>query len=83
MRPGTSSTRATWRPAHRIVIWLSYWSTRRHAVIVSLLGIRHAVLAVNKIDLVGYSREAFEEIVATFAEFAVPLNFKKIATKGR
>ena len=57
--------------------------TRRHAVIVSLLGIRHVVLAVNKIDLVGYSREAFEEIVATFAEFAVPLNFKKIATKGR
>ena len=52
--------------------------TRRHAVIVSLLGIRHAVLAVNKIDLVGYSREAFEEIAASFAEFAAPLNFKKI-----
>ncbi|HEY4736223.1 MAG TPA: sulfate adenylyltransferase subunit CysN [Xanthobacteraceae bacterium] len=52
--------------------------TRRHAVIVSLLGIRHAVLAVNKTDLVGYSREAFEEIAAAFAEFAAPLNFKKI-----
>ena len=52
--------------------------TRRHAVIVSLLGIRHVVLAVNKIDLVGYSREAFEEIAAAFAAFAASLNFKKI-----
>src|SRR6059036_1293313 len=34
--------------------------TRRHALICSLLGIRHVVLAVNKIDLVAYSRETFE-----------------------
>ena len=33
--------------------------TRRHAIIVSLLGIRHAVLAINKMDLVDYSSEAF------------------------
>src|SRR6201988_2894000 len=37
--------------------------TRRHAIIVSLLGIRHVVLAVNKIDLVDCSREIFEAIV--------------------
>jgi bifunctional enzyme CysN/CysC len=33
--------------------------TRRHAFIASLLGIRHVVLAVNKIDLVDYSEERF------------------------
>ena len=37
--------------------------TRRHAIIVSLLGIRHIVLAVNKMDLVGLRCEAFERIV--------------------
>ena len=37
--------------------------TRRHAYIASLLGIRHVVLAVNKIDLVGYSQEVFDRIV--------------------
>src|SRR5215467_6773903 len=40
--------------------------TRRHSYLVSLLGIRHVVLAVNKMDLVGYSRETFEEIVAQY-----------------
>ena len=38
--------------------------TRRHAIIASLLGIRHVVLAVNKIDLVGFDRAVFDEIVA-------------------
>jgi bifunctional enzyme CysN/CysC len=52
--------------------------TRRHAVIVSLLGIRHVVLAVNKIDLVGYSRDVFEDIVRQFADFAEPLKFKDV-----
>jgi bifunctional enzyme CysN/CysC/sulfate adenylyltransferase subunit 1 len=42
--------------------------TRRHAYIASLLGIRHVVLAVNKMDLVGWSRERFEEIVADFGK---------------
>src|SRR5271168_5292982 len=37
--------------------------TRRHALIVSLLGIRHVVVAVNKIDLVGYKKETFDRIV--------------------
>ena len=36
--------------------------TRRHSYLVSLLGIRHVVLAVNKLDLVGYSSEVFERI---------------------
>ncbi|WP_142848619.1 sulfate adenylyltransferase subunit CysN [Telmatospirillum sp. J64-1] len=44
--------------------------TRRHSMIVGLLGIRHVVLAVNKMDLVEYSQARFEEIAAEFAEFA-------------
>ncbi len=40
--------------------------TRRHAFIVSLLGLRHVVLAVNKMDLVGWDRGTFERIVADF-----------------
>jgi bifunctional enzyme CysN/CysC len=49
--------------------------TRRHAYIASLLGIRNVVLAVNKIDLVGYSQSVFDNIVADFKEFAVKLDF--------
>jgi bifunctional enzyme CysN/CysC len=40
--------------------------TRRHASIVTLLGIRHLILAVNKMDLVDWSRERFDAIVAEF-----------------
>ena len=49
--------------------------TRRHAYIASLLGIRHIVLAVNKIDLMDYSQKVFDEIVADFQAFAARLNF--------
>src|SRR3954466_12856289 len=49
--------------------------TRRHAYIASLLGIRHIVLAVNKIDLVGYSQDVFDDIVAEFSAFAAKLGF--------
>ncbi|WP_181702007.1 sulfate adenylyltransferase subunit CysN [Chthonobacter albigriseus] len=49
--------------------------TRRHSFIVSLLGIRHVVLAVNKIDLVDYSREVFDRIVAEYREFAAGFGF--------
>ncbi len=49
--------------------------TRRHAYIASLLGIRHIVLAVNKIDLVDYSQKVFDEIVAEFHAFSAKLNF--------
>jgi bifunctional enzyme CysN/CysC len=49
--------------------------TRRHAYIASLLGIRHIVLAVNKIDLTDYSQSVFDRIVADFTAFAKDLNF--------
>ncbi len=44
--------------------------TRRHAFLVSLLGLRHAVLAVNKMDLIGWDRLRFEGIAAEFRAFA-------------
>src|SRR5215510_4957624 len=47
--------------------------TRRHAYLVSLMGIRHVVLAVNKMDLVGWSRETFEAIVAEYVDFAAQI----------
>ena len=52
--------------------------TRRHAYIASLLGIRHVVLAVNKIDLVGYSKDVFDSIVRDFSVFAERLGFASI-----
>lgn len=52
--------------------------TRRHAIIASLLGIRYAVLAVNKIDLVGFDRAVFERITSGFGDFAAELGFKHI-----
>jgi bifunctional enzyme CysN/CysC len=48
---------------------------RRHSHICSLLGIRHVVLAVNKLDLVGYDRAVFEHIAAEYRRFAAPLRF--------
>ncbi len=44
--------------------------TRRHATIASLLGIHHLVVCVNKMDLVGYSQDRFEEIRDDFSGFA-------------
>jgi sulfate adenylyltransferase large subunit len=44
--------------------------SKRHAFISALLGIPHLVVAVNKMDLVGYSQERFEELVGEFAGFA-------------
>jgi bifunctional enzyme CysN/CysC len=52
--------------------------TRRHAYIASLLGIRHVVLAVNKIDLVGFSQAVFDSIVAEFRTFAEQLGFRSL-----
>ena len=54
--------------------------TRRHAAIVSLLGIRHVVLAVNKIDMVAFDQKRFREIEAEFAAFAAPLAFASIVS---
>lgn len=47
--------------------------TRRHSFIVSLLGIRKIVLAINKMDLVGYDQGVFNEIEAEYREFAAGL----------
>jgi bifunctional enzyme CysN/CysC len=44
--------------------------TRRHSFITSLLGIRHLVVAINKMDLVGYSEATFERIKADYLSFA-------------
>jgi bifunctional enzyme CysN/CysC len=44
--------------------------TRRHSYLAHLIGIRHIVLAVNKMDLVGYDQARFDEIVADYAAFA-------------
>ncbi len=52
--------------------------TRRHAYIASLLGIRHVVLAVNKIDLMGFSQDVFDGIVREFSNFAERLGFASI-----
>ena len=49
--------------------------TRRHAHIAALLGIRHVVLAINKVDLVDFSREVYEQIAHDFRSFAAPLDF--------
>jgi bifunctional enzyme CysN/CysC len=52
--------------------------TRRHSYIASLLGIRHVVLAVNKIDLVDFRQQVFDEIVADYMAFAKELGFATI-----
>jgi len=44
--------------------------TRRHSYLAQLVGIEHVVLAVNKMDLVGYSEDAYKQIVADYTEFA-------------
>ena len=44
--------------------------TRRHSFLVQLLGIRHIVLAVNKLDLVGFDQARFDAIVSDYREFA-------------
>jgi len=50
--------------------------TRRHAYIASLLGIKHVVLAINKIDLTGYSRDVYNAIVRDFTGFSAQLGFQ-------
>src|SRR6516165_4706017 len=52
--------------------------TKRHSFICSLLGIRHVVVAVNKIDLVNFSKEIFDRIVAEYTSFASELGFISI-----
>ena len=52
--------------------------TKRHAFIASLLQIPHIVVCINKMDLVDYSNERFEEIIADFEEFASKLEIKDV-----
>ncbi|MCL6687724.1 sulfate adenylyltransferase subunit CysN [Pseudomonas sp. R3.Fl] len=52
--------------------------TRRHSYLVSLLGIRKVVLAVNKLDLMGYSQEVFERIERDYRAFAAQIGLGDI-----
>jgi sulfate adenylyltransferase large subunit len=52
--------------------------TRRHSYLVSLVGIRHVVLAVNKMDLIAFDLNKFEEILRDYQQFAAPLGFASI-----
>ncbi|MGA9660030.1 MAG: sulfate adenylyltransferase subunit CysN [Asticcacaulis sp.] len=52
--------------------------TRRHSFIVSLLGIKHVVLAVNKIDLMDYSQDVYNQIVADYKAFSADFGFETL-----
>lgn len=52
--------------------------TKRHSYLVSLLGIKHVVLAVNKMDLVDFSKDVFDKIVNDYKTFVEPLNIPDI-----
>src|SRR5476649_1331057 len=52
--------------------------TRRHSYLVSLIGIRHVVVAVNKMDLVEYSEERFHEIEESYRAFAAEIGIEDV-----
>ncbi len=52
--------------------------TRRHSYLVSLLGIRQVILAINKMDLVNYSREVFDRILGDYTTFSSKLDIERI-----
>ena len=52
--------------------------TRRHTYLVSLLGIRHVVLAVNKMDLVDFDKQVFDKIVSDYQAFVQPLGIEDV-----
>jgi len=52
--------------------------TRRHSYLVSLVGIRHIVLAVNKMDLIDFDAQRFAAILSDYEQFAAPLGFDSI-----
>jgi bifunctional enzyme CysN/CysC len=52
--------------------------TRRHSYLVSLLGIRHVVVAVNKMDLVDYSEKTFQRIVDDYSAFARQIGLQNV-----
>ncbi len=53
--------------------------SRRHAVILSLLRVPHLVLAVNKMDLVDYDQDIYDQIQRDFTSFATKLNIPDLA----
>ena len=53
--------------------------TKRHSFLVSLVGIQNIVLAINKMDLVGYSEDTFDAIKEEYEDFVSGLGFKEIA----
>jgi sulfate adenylyltransferase subunit 1 len=52
--------------------------TKRHAFISSLLGIKHLIVCVNKMDLVNYSEDSFSHVVSQFQDFASKLDIEDI-----
>ena len=52
--------------------------TRRHSFILSLIGVKHVVLVVNKIDLVGYDPDVFNAIESAYRSFAADLGFESL-----
>jgi sulfate adenylyltransferase subunit 1 len=52
--------------------------TRRHSFLISLVGIRHIVLAINKMDLVDFNEQTFHAIRQDYEQFAGPLGFESI-----
>jgi len=52
--------------------------TRRHTYLASLLGIPHVVLAVNKMDMVDYSQQVFDDICEEYLKFAMPLGLENV-----
>ncbi|MCH2058572.1 MAG: sulfate adenylyltransferase subunit CysN [Thalassotalea sp.] len=52
--------------------------TRRHSFICSLLGIKHVLVAVNKMDLVDYDQDRYQQIKKDYREFAEDLNFDDV-----
>jgi sulfate adenylyltransferase subunit 1 len=53
--------------------------TRRHSIIASLLNIPHVVVAINKMDLVGYSRDVFNNIAIDYAKIAAALELRDVS----
>ena len=87
IRRDTSNTRATWQPAPRMRNWLIILidarkgvlvQTRRHSLICSLLGIRHVVIAINKIDLVNFPEGSIRPHRQRFYLYAAQLGFESI-----
>ena len=78
--PATSNTPATWSPAPRRptrhpdgrCAQGHPHQTRRHSYLVNLIGIRHIVVAINKMDLVDYAEGVFRRIVEDYTAFSPP-----------